>query len=102
MSAYISNVLLVPCRFTYVDVGAEGRQSDGGTFWNSPLRQKIEDGSLNIPDPAVPPMGRDLLPYVLVGDEAFPLKPYMRRPYSGDRLPADQEVGRWLRLEMGI
>lgn len=67
-------------------------ECDGGVFRNSQLFQKIEDGSIQFPDPIVPPMGTDPLPYVLVGDEAFPLKNYMMRPYSGDRRPEDEEV----------
>lgn len=32
------------------------------------------------------------LPYVIVGDEAFPLKTYLMRPYSGRNLPEDKRI----------
>lgn len=91
-----SIVLMAVCdsnyRFTYVECGAEGRTSDGGVFRSSKLFQKIENGTINFPPPAIPELGTQLLPHVIVGDEAFPLKNYLMRPYSGNMLPNDQEV----------
>ena len=87
--------LYLPSSFTYVDVGAEGRNSDGGVFRQSRLYENIQIGSLQIPNDAVPPLGQQELPYVIVGDEAFPLLPYLMRPYSKPKngaVPADQEV----------
>ncbi|XP_018405515.1 PREDICTED: putative nuclease HARBI1 [Cyphomyrmex costatus] len=67
--------------FTLVDIGAEGRQSDGGIFANSKFGQRLERNEMNLPQPsAVEPNGPPL-PYVLVADEAFALKSYMMRPY---------------------
>ena len=40
----------------------------------------------------MPEYGSTRLPFVIVGDEAFPLKNYLMRPYSGNMLPDDQEV----------
>ena len=46
-------VLMAMCdaqyKFTYIDVGAPGRFSDGGTFDFCSLKSEIESGSLNIP-----------------------------------------------------
>lgn len=56
--------------FTYIDVGAKGRNSDGGIFNNCTLKKAIEENTINLPSNAV-----------LVGDEAFPLKPYLMKPY---------------------
>lgn len=56
--------------FRYIDIGAQGRHSDGGVFDHSSLKQGIEKHELHIPEK-----------YVFVGDEAFPLKPYLMRPY---------------------
>ena len=81
-----------PCRFTYVECGAEGRVFDGDAFRNSDLYTVIENGAINFPQPRTPPQGKDVLPYVLVGDEAFSLKNYLMRLYSGDQLPPDEEV----------
>ena len=67
----------------YVDVGCNGRVSDGGVFRNSNLFAALEGGnSLNIPPPE-PLTQQDFnLPYMLVADAAFPLKEYILKPYS--------------------
>ena len=74
-----SIVLLAVCdahyRFTVVDFGEAGRHSDGGVLANSEFGQALENGTLSIPDPR-PLTGttQPALPYVIVGDAAFPLK----------------------------
>lgn len=52
-----------------------GRHSDGGVFSHSSFGQALEDGLLALPNPAPLPgtSGPDL-PFVVVGDETFPLK----------------------------
>lgn len=70
------------CRFIVVDIGAEGRQSDGGVFRNSKLYTALEENSLQIPSPEIISVGGPKLPYVIVADEAFALKNYIMRPYS--------------------
>lgn len=68
------------CRFLYVEIGHSGSESDGGIFSRSTLQNEIISGTLGLPPPRT--VGSEgLLPYFLVGDEAFPLKDYMMRPY---------------------
>ncbi|KYN29282.1 hypothetical protein ALC57_01284 [Trachymyrmex cornetzi] len=55
--------------FTLVDIGAYGSQSDGAVFSESAFGQGLES-DINFP-------------YYFVGDEAFPLKSYILRPYPG-------------------
>ncbi|KAJ8946659.1 hypothetical protein NQ314_008831 [Rhamnusium bicolor] len=55
---------------SYIDVGSNGRSSDGGIFANSSLKKMLENRTHNIPENSV-----------VVGDEAFALKTYMMRPY---------------------
>ncbi|GAV07415.1 hypothetical protein RvY_17251 [Ramazzottius varieornatus] len=47
-------VLLAPVdahyNFTVIDVGGYGKQSDSGTFTASLLGQKLEDGTLELPE----------------------------------------------------
>nr|CAI5819941.1 unnamed protein product [Callosobruchus analis] len=62
-------------KFTLVDVGAYGRSSDGGTFERSEMGKKI----------------LEQFPYVIVADEAFPLKTYLMRPYSKAAITSDEE-----------
>lgn len=69
-------------RFTFLDIGAEGRQSDGGVFRKSKLYTALEENTLQIPPPAAVGAKGPILPYVIVADEAFSLKSYMMRPYS--------------------
>ena len=75
-------------RFILVDVGDAGRQSDAGVLSNSGFGQALEYDLVSIPNPA-PLTGTSTpdYPYVLVGDEGFPLKKYLLRPYAGKYLP---------------
>ncbi|XP_067939765.1 uncharacterized protein [Watersipora subatra] len=74
-------------RFTYVDVGTSGRWSDGGTFDNCSLKHAMAAGNLNVPNDC-PLTGTENpnMPFVLVGDEAFPLKNWLMRLYPGRSL----------------
>ncbi|XP_029166221.1 uncharacterized protein LOC114937030 [Nylanderia fulva] len=70
-----SIVLLAICDanyvFTYVDIGAYGRQSDSGVFKNSLMGQKFAQGQMNVPPAEEIYEGSSKYPYVLVADEAF-------------------------------
>lgn len=69
--------------FTFVDIGAQGRMNDAGVFANTRLYQKIIRGELLLP-PMEPLSGRQKpVPYVFVGDDAFPIRSNLLKPYSG-------------------
>ena len=70
-----------------IDVGAEGKQSDGGIFSSSVFGQHLENGTLNLPGPTALPNSNEAAPYTLVADEAFPLRVNIMRPYPGRNLP---------------
>ena len=76
-----SIVLMAVCDarycFTLVDIGDAGRHSDGGVFSNSELGKAMEAGELSLPEPSILPGLTSALPYMFVGDAAFPLKTYM-------------------------
>lgn len=79
-------------KFTYIDVGCNGRVSDGGVFKNSSLFKGIESNTLLIP-PAEPlPERVKNVPYVIVADDAFPLKSYLMKPFSGKNLLPQQQI----------
>ena len=75
-------------RFTLLDLGQVGRFSDGGVLNNSSFGESLMRGDLPFPmqQPLPGTSGPDL-PYVIVGDEAFPLRENMLRPYPGHNLP---------------
>ena len=82
-----SIVLLAVCdvkyNFTLVDVGQYGSNYDSAVLAQSKISSGFENNTLNLPESEVLP-GRNLdILYFLVGDEIFPLKPWLLRPYPG-------------------
>ncbi|XP_061716889.1 uncharacterized protein LOC133524757 [Cydia pomonella] len=78
-------------RFTVVDIGAYGKNSDGGIFASSKLGKRIQNNSLNIPDDKILPGTNIALPHVFVADEAFPLQKHVMRPYPRSRTPSQDQ-----------
>ena len=76
-------------KFLYIDVGCNGRISDGGVFLNCHLLKALEQNSLNVGE--LPNDGRKL-PYVIVGDDAFPLKTYLMKPYPHQHLSREKRI----------
>ncbi|CAN7945786.1 unnamed protein product [Ixodes hexagonus] len=80
-----SIVLLAACdatyKFTLVDIGQPGRFSDGGVFRDSEMGQSVLSGGLDLPPAGQLPQTQTKLPFVFVGDEAFPLLPNLMRPF---------------------
>ncbi|KAJ8953490.1 hypothetical protein NQ318_023611 [Aromia moschata] len=68
-------------RFICVDIGDYGKNSDGGIFENSHMCQRFEAGLMNIPEDKPLPGQSTPCSHVLIGDEAFALKPYLMRPF---------------------
>lgn len=67
-------------KFIYVDVGAFGRNSDGGVFARSTLGILLATNTADVPeDIPLENCGGPIL-HVIVGDQAFPLKRYLMRP----------------------
>jgi len=79
-------------RFLAIDVGAYGKESDGGIFSHSNLSQQLENGALNANQEKVLPGSNIALPHFLVGDEAYPLKTYLMRPYPQKNLGPEEEI----------
>ncbi|CAN7941128.1 unnamed protein product, partial [Ixodes pacificus] len=68
-------------KFTLVDVGQPGRFSDGGVFRESEMGRSMLSGELGLPPAGLLPQTKTRLPFVFVGDEAFPLLPNLMRPF---------------------
>ena len=81
-----SIVLMALCdaerNFTYIDVGCNGRASDGSVLNNCSLINILENpSSVNIPKPRSLPERHIPLPFFIVGYDAFPLKDNLMKPY---------------------
>ena len=73
-------------RFTNINVGSAGSNSDSSVFRNSSFGKKILANEFNLPRPkALPNKPEVKLPHVFVGDEAFPLHENIMRPYPAPR-----------------
>lgn len=78
-------------RFLYVDVGCQGRISDGGVYRNSSFYKALENGSLGLPDSEQLPQSTDPdwsfdqcavpVPFMFVADDAFPLGMHCMKPF---------------------
>ena len=68
-----------------VDCGSYGHNSDGGIFAKSNFGKALARGQIPLPNAkplAVMPQLCDI-PYFFIGDEAFPLKTFLMRPFPG-------------------
>ncbi len=69
--------------FLFIDVGAQGRMNDAGVYVHTALYRKIVGNELPLPPPEPLPGRQKPVPYVFVGDDAFPLSPTLLKPYPG-------------------
>lgn len=70
--------------FMYVNVGSQGRISDGGVYKHSELNRKLENNQLNVPAPEmlnIPYLTK--IPYVILGDQAFALSTHLMTHFAG-------------------
>lgn len=79
-------------KFTLVDIGAPGRQSDGGVFRNSEIGRKFYRKELNFPPDRPIEYAGENIPFYFVGDEAFSLSNNLMRPYPGRFLPQMRRI----------
>lgn len=68
-------------KFSFVDVGSNGRISDGGVLRESCLQAALDDNSLGIPPGNCFPERNTRVPYVIVADEVFLLKENLMKPF---------------------
>lgn len=79
-------------RFLYVDVGKNGRCSDGGVFADSDLRKALDDGTARLPKDDHFPKDDKSMPFCMVGDDAFPLRKYLMKPFPQRKLTDDERI----------
>ena len=93
---FFSLVLLAICDanycFTMFDLGQYGSNNDNGVLLNSEMGQMFQENELKVPK-SRPRDGIDgSLPFYLLGDEIFPLKTWLMRPYPGHSLDEERRV----------
>ncbi|XP_035233209.1 protein ALP1-like [Stegodyphus dumicola] len=79
-------------KFTFIDVGCNGRISDGGVFAQTSLFSMLDNNLLDLPSPTPLIPGSEPVNYFMVADEAFPLKCYLMRPYPGKNISPQQRI----------
>ncbi len=79
-------------KFTWVEVGANGTSSDVQIFEDCDLKAAIDQRVIGFPPPdCLPDDDKDTL-YFFVGDDAFPLRTYMMKPYGRLRLEVPERI----------
>lgn len=79
--------------FIMVDVGTNGRVSDGGVLYYTDFWEQFQNNQLNIPQPSQLPNTEDKFPYVFIGDDAFSLGEHLLKPFSQEDLStADNRI----------
>ncbi|CAM4553763.1 unnamed protein product [Lepidochelys kempii] len=76
-------------RFTNINMGWQGKVHDACIFRNSGLFQKLQEGTL-FPDQKII-VGDVEMPICILGDPAYPLMPWLMKPYTGS-LDSSQEL----------
>ena len=79
-------------KFIWVSVGANGSASDAQLFNNSELKTMLDENNLGLPPPAPLPADDKNTPYFLIGDDAFPLRSWMMKPYSRRNLTYEERI----------
>lgn len=72
-------------KFTIVDIGGLGKNSDGCIFANSIFGKSLTQNKLNVPRDTYLLGTEEYMPYVIVADAAFPLQKCLMRPYPGNQ-----------------
>jgi len=81
-------------RFLYVSAGAQGSANDASVYNESTFAKLIADTSnpLSIPPASALPGTSTDTPMVFVADEAYPLRPYLLKPFSARGLTTSERV----------
>ena len=65
----------------FVDIGCNGRVSDGGVFFNTVVAEGLREKSLSLSESSHLPGREKPVPYVILTDDAFPLQENILKPY---------------------
>jgi hypothetical protein len=79
-------------KFLFIDIGAQGRCSDAGVFSECQLLSAIERNTLGLPENKPLPKAKEPFPFFIIGDDAFPLKNWLLKPYPHRNLNHQQRI----------
>lgn len=79
-------------KFLWADVGCPGSDSDCGIFNRSQLQPSLAHNTIGFPDPEPIPNDDSDTGFFFIGDDAFPLRPYLLKPYSERYLNIEERV----------
>lgn len=77
-------------KFILIDVGSYGKEGDSGIFDKSNIGKFFRSGNM-FPPSCTLPNSDIMMPFVLVGDEAFRLETHMMKPFSRPTASADSQ-----------
>ncbi|XP_050510944.1 uncharacterized protein LOC126887446 [Diabrotica virgifera virgifera] len=78
--------------FLYVNVGMNGRVSDGGVYRESDLYKAVEQNVLKFPNDKPLPLRNTPVPFVFVADAAFPLSTHIMKPYPFRNMTRQERI----------
>ena len=73
-----------------LDIGAFGRDNDAGVLTESQFENCFENNVCHFPEPKK--VGDFVIPYLIVGDDIFPLKTWLMKPMAGKNLSQEWKV----------
>lgn len=79
-------------KILYVDVGSYGHNNDAAVFESSTMGINFTNNLYDLPSPAPLPGTNIRVPYAVVADDIYPLKPYLMKPFPGRGLTKQQRI----------
>ena len=76
----------------WCNVGIIGRVSDGGVWNRTGLCNALENGKIYLPLPEPLPNRTGDCPYVIIGDDAFALRPFLMKPSPQQDLDLERRI----------
>ncbi|XP_060809344.1 uncharacterized protein LOC106139680 [Amyelois transitella] len=78
--------------FIMIDIGTNGRISDGGVLFYTKFWELYQQKKLNLPEPSILPGSARISPYVIISDEAFALGQNLMKPFPQNSLNEERKV----------
>ncbi|CAH2010300.1 unnamed protein product [Acanthoscelides obtectus] len=79
-------------KFITIDTGGYGKESEGGVFSNSRLHRRLENNEFCNKRLTTLPGSNIKVPCMLLGDEAYPVKTYLMRPFPASQLGPEHTI----------